>query len=326
MITLLTLNKETFIGYLNEKTILDRQALNELEKVVDEYPYFQSARILLTMNLAVEDPLRFDEELKATAIRVTDRRWLKKHIQEMLKIPESFRHEPGESTIEVEQRRAEGQEEKVGEEPEGASAEKDQEVAAPESVIEQLQESPALEEREKTADAPEIESLEQEVVGLQEQQVNAPTEPDEAAKPAVEVKHEPEDRLARLKQIVEARLRSIREERGKSIEAPPGEEHPTEATQPPQASIPESELIDEFIRNEPSISRSRFAFFNPVDAARDSIVDEENIVSETLAQIYFDQGKYEKAINIFRKLSLIYPEKSSYFARLIEKAKAELNK
>jgi hypothetical protein len=84
------------------------------------------------------------------------------------------------------------------------------------------------------------------------------------------------------------------------------------------------ELLDEFIKKQPSISRGKESFFSAETAAKKSIVDQENIVSETLAKIYFDQHYFEKAINIYEKLSLKYPEKSIYFAALIEKAKKEI--
>ncbi|MDL2223899.1 hypothetical protein LJB92_01135 [Bacteroidales bacterium OttesenSCG-928-M06] len=51
-------------------------------------------------------------------------------------------------------------------------------------------------------------------------------------------------------------------------------------------------------------------------------VDETSFFSETLAKIYLKQKKYEKALEIIRKLNLIYPEKNRYFAdqiRFLEK-------
>lgn len=51
-------------------------------------------------------------------------------------------------------------------------------------------------------------------------------------------------------------------------------------------------------------------------------IEEESFFSETLAKIYLKQKKYEKALEIIRKLDLIYPEKNRYFAdqiRFLEK-------
>ena len=46
--------------------------------------------------------------------------------------------------------------------------------------------------------------------------------------------------------------------------------------------------------------------------------------TETLAQIYAEQGYFEQAKRIYSKLILAYPEKSAYFAALIQKMN-ELN-
>jgi hypothetical protein len=47
----------------------------------------------------------------------------------------------------------------------------------------------------------------------------------------------------------------------------------------------------------------------------------EDMVTETLARIYADQGLYTRAIDIYEKLSLREPKKSVYFADLIQDLK-----
>ena len=46
--------------------------------------------------------------------------------------------------------------------------------------------------------------------------------------------------------------------------------------------------------------------------------DISDLCTETLAQIYLEQGYFAEAKEIYSKLSLRYPEKSVYFASLIE--------
>ncbi|MFM2385585.1 MAG: hypothetical protein RL660_342 [Bacteroidota bacterium] len=55
------------------------------------------------------------------------------------------------------------------------------------------------------------------------------------------------------------------------------------------------------------------------EQAMNSISLSSDTVSEALAKVLEAQGKYEKAISMYRKLSLLYPEKSSYFAAQINK-------
>lgn len=52
-----------------------------------------------------------------------------------------------------------------------------------------------------------------------------------------------------------------------------------------------------------------------------SVKADDKIYTETLAEIYFQQQIYKRAIEIYEKLILLYPEKSAYFASLIEKVK-----
>lgn len=54
-------------------------------------------------------------------------------------------------------------------------------------------------------------------------------------------------------------------------------------------------------------------------ASEDQVGEELGFYTETLAQIYAEQGYYDRAKSIYSKLILAYPEKSAYFATLIQK-------
>jgi hypothetical protein len=81
----------------------------------------------------------------------------------------------------------------------------------------------------------------------------------------------------------------------------------------------ESELIDSFIRDQPRIERSREELTEQSDISEKYVQPSDQFMTETLAKIYIAQGKLAKAIYVYEKLSLKYPEKSSYFAAQIRK-------
>lgn len=49
------------------------------------------------------------------------------------------------------------------------------------------------------------------------------------------------------------------------------------------------------------------------------LADDEDVESEALAEIYLAQGLRDRALATYRKLSLLNPEKSVYFAEIIRK-------
>ncbi|HRZ76282.1 MAG TPA: hypothetical protein P5248_02870, partial [Bacteroidales bacterium] len=85
-----------------------------------------------------------------------------------------------------------------------------------------------------------------------------------------------------------------------------------------EAPVAEPEvIIERFLKKEPRI-KPRKDYEPPEDERLDrSLVDEGGMVSETLARIHANQGNYSKAIEIYNKLSLKFPGKSSYFAAQI---------
>ncbi len=89
----------------------------------------------------------------------------------------------------------------------------------------------------------------------------------------------------------------------------------------PKTSLTGDTLIEQFIKEEPRIKVKKSGFFNPVNMAKKSVQESDEFVTETLARIYAKQGSYHKAIRAYQKLSLKFPEKTTYFAALIEDLK-----
>ncbi|MEP7263505.1 MAG: hypothetical protein ABI772_03365 [Bacteroidota bacterium] len=88
---------------------------------------------------------------------------------------------------------------------------------------------------------------------------------------------------------------------------------------------PEPGIIDRFIKEEPRITPARSTFYSAINMAKKSLEEHDDLVSETLAKIYAGQGNFEKGISTYEKLSLLHPEKSTYFAALIQELKSKQN-
>lgn len=94
-----------------------------------------------------------------------------------------------------------------------------------------------------------------------------------------------------------------------------------EATSQKETAPIVDELIDRFIENEPTIARVDQYQAPKGDLAKPSSEDADDWVTETLAKVYAMQGNHAKAIKIYKKLALLFPEKSAYFDDLIQKLK-----
>ena len=257
------MNKDEYTKYLQTPDTLDGKSVDDLVGLINEFPYCQSTRILLTLNLFKQKDIRYDSELKTTAIYVSKRGLLRKHL-DRLNIESTKVFLPDEEVVKA------------------YDIKKDEELH--EDTVSKNPEP----EADKKVDKPKVNTE------------------DEAAN------------IAEVKTIIERHISELEAENTTK------RKKETVSVKKSKSVKAKNEIIDEFIMNEPSISRPKAEFYDPVDKAKESIVDNENIVSETLAGIFYDQGHLQKAIKIYQKLSLKFPEKSSYFAALIKKAEKEL--
>ena len=83
--------------------------------------------------------------------------------------------------------------------------------------------------------------------------------------------------------------------------------------------ITSEDIIDRFLRVEPRRIVAEQGEVESDIVIEASLDEEEDFVSEELAEVYLAQGLNDMAKETYRKLSLLNPEKSVYFAEIISK-------
>jgi len=82
-------------------------------------------------------------------------------------------------------------------------------------------------------------------------------------------------------------------------------------------------LLDAFLESNPKIVPSDEIQEIDIEAA--SSIEDESLITETMAQLYMNQKQFKKAITAYKGLILKYPEKSSFFAIQIQEAQTLLD-
>ena len=308
---------ETLNKYLNDPTLLNTQTVRELSIMVEEFPYFQVARMLLARNLYNIQSEAYPLSLRLAAAYAGDRKKLKRLIEGNPEIsytaPETELH-PNQQT---EISKLESGIKSPGEHLETIENKEEisNETFAEKTPVGQFGNTEYSEisylKIKNIANEFENDSSKAEVIDKLTDEVDAEI-------PAEILNQQPSDRIHNP--LIDNIFMRLSEIQISESEAPAtglydADSEINEITD--KKVTARNELVERFIREEPRISAPKHEFYNPEEIARQSANVPEDMVSETLAKIYEQQGLNAMAIKIYEKLMLLIPEKSSYFAARI---------
>lgn len=89
------MNATQFISYLEDSSTISKSSTLELEKLIEKFPYFQSARLLHLKGLHKNKSVSYPEALKTTAAYTSDRKKLyelimREDLHEQIKLVEEY--------------------------------------------------------------------------------------------------------------------------------------------------------------------------------------------------------------------------------------------
>jgi hypothetical protein len=309
------MNRNDFLNMIGGTVPVNRQLLGEVYELIDIFPYFQSAHLLLLKGLHSNADVKFENQLRNSAIHVGDREvlyWLlrnknpseteKKEIKGAIVIKEEIESDTQQTVIET----AKNSEYMISE-IEKNSGEALSENSDP-SKHTSLHPVMIATEPDNSEPAGVVLLLDEETTPADDKVFFMDpgfSIPDRSDLLELDL-DEDDDDIFSIDETTEENHNSAGKDSNKKIQ---------------------SELIDKFIIANPRIEPIRDKTSVPAEDISKPFVEESGgLVTETLAKIYISQGYYSKAMDIYEKLSLKFPEKSSYFASQIEKVKEYIKK
>ena len=308
------------------------EQVTALRALAEAYPWFGAGHILLAKAMHNTGDLGYDDQLHRAAVHAGSRTVLfdlvvaKELAEGKVEVPDRE-----DDLVQVQGPFAGGVEDEVGKA--GAAQPDLEDAPEPEPVVDAVPEAEAGQEEmaeavleKRSLDALETDILAAGVSRVIEQEVGETlaTEEVPAADPEqVPVAEAPAEDLSPFAQWLLKRSSELGVEVGTGTTAeaaaPEAADAALEAPNEHGTRRKQQDLIDAFIAKDPQITPGRVAEFDPGDIARESIVEDESLVTETMARIYAKQGKLGKARKAYEMLALKYPEKSVYFANQLKK-------
>jgi hypothetical protein len=301
---------------MNDPSPLDRQVIGEISELIEIFPYFQTAHMLLLKGLHGTADVKFEKQLNRSAIHIADREVL----YYLLK-PDSGSLEGEKSNLQnsvtVEKEITDNQQTVI----ESAKSSDDYINEIEKGSISGL-----------TADQNDINQQDISHSIL----VSTESEQDEMGSVMFIIDEEqgpidekinymdPGFSFPERQDLLELDLDTTKEIMPETVSEDQDKITPEISD---SRKMPQADLIDMFILANPKIGPVREKSNLPAEDLSKPYVEEQGrFVTETLAKIYIKQGYYSKAIDIYEKLCLKFPEKSSYFASQIEKVQELIKK
>ena len=321
------MNREEFLKYLESPGQLDKKSILEMHELLNEFPYFQTAHLMLLKNLYVLGNIKFDSQLKKSAAYIGNRSVL----YYLLHLPGiTTGRKSGESK--PDQKAEEPVTKKLKEKPE--QADKQEKEALADVILKRIEEIKKKQEGSKEdtqenkpgeGEPPIADKILNEFAEKKKPEKREENQAkDSKVNQILEIGNENEiiENIYREKEQLDADELNIMVGDDELLEL---EEENIQNTAGEQ--VRNDELINKFIKNSPRILHQKIDATDDeqTDMSESSGRENERFITETLAKIYINQGYYSKAIFAFEKLSLKFPKKSSYFATQIEKIKKLIN-
>ncbi|WP_445381265.1 hypothetical protein [Robiginitalea sp. IMCC43444] len=275
--------------------------VKQLEEVAHSYPYFQAARALHLKGLKNLNSYKYNQALKYTAACTADREVLFDFITSENFLQNSIADAiSGKQSLEEQETFAE----EVGPSPDTDT-----------SLVEQEEDSPlprSSKEADQILDPKLFRSKDPSIDVSIEASRKAAEKELQLGKPLEFTKSERHSFTEWLQ--LTSFKKEPQKESGKPAATPESKDLPATGTTSRKRKF---ELIDKFIEENPKISpdSKNVAEVNIKESLQ---LDKSELMTETLARVYLEQGKFKKAVQAYRILSLKYPEKSGFFADQIK--------